>query len=154
MISKSTCFAFRRDSKAYLTFDLFNELLNLLHHRSFFSFARKSEDQCPCSSTDNMTDWTADSNEALHLSLGISSLISELPISLGCATQYALLRIRKFWVTTSRTRTSILLSPIRSVRISLKLLTTISLTLVQIYGEDEKIYGYTDLVIDVRFACS
>ena len=35
----------------------------------------------------------------------------------------------------------------------LKFLTTFSLTLFQIYGEDEKIYGYTDLVIDVRFAC-
>ena len=152
MIRNSTCFAFRRDSIALkLTFDLFNELLSLLHLHPIYLL--QSEGQCSCSGTDNMTDWTTDSNEALHLSLGISSRISELPLSLGRATQYAPLQIRKFWVTMSRTRTSIPLSPIRSVRTLLRLLSPFSLTLVQIYGEDEKIYGYTDLLIDVRFAC-
>ena len=154
-IRNGTCVAFGRAipfaSNSELTFDF--KVSNLLQHRSVVSFATKSEDPSPYFGTDNMTDWTANSNEALHLSLGISSRVSELSMSSRCTTQYAPLQMGRCWVITSRTRTSIRLSLIRSARIPLEFLSTISLTLIQIYGEDEKIYGYTDLVIDVRFTC-
>ncbi|KAI9446791.1 acyl-CoA N-acyltransferase [Lactarius indigo] len=63
-----------------------------------------------------MTDWTTNSNEALHLSLVRATTDKE---GLGDNESY-----ENFHPTFT----------------------------YPIYGEDEKIYGYTDLVIDLRFA--
>ena len=94
--------------------------------------------------------WTSDANEALSLSLGAfavcdSSFAAFTPVFVQCVPQ----RIKLPCGQGKFTKVSIPHSPIRCAPppFSLVLFPTRD---SQIYGEEEKIYGYKELSIDVR----
>ena len=104
-----------------------------------------------------MADWTANSNDALHLSLG-TIFRGILVVFSGAHVMRSTVRANKDKEVLSDGESfenfhPTFTYPVRTNFPLFSLLTPLNFGATQIYGEDENIYGYSDLVIDVRAAC-
>lgn len=106
-----------------------------------------------------MTEWTINSNEALTLSLGQANMLTvhtaadrklPIPLTVRSPADKAVLGEDETYEDFHPTFTYPVCTRLSMKHMRWFMFMHLCLCSSQIYGDDEKIYGYQDLIIDVR----